>query len=434
MKEFARLEYDGQAEKPQQPQQTPQQPQQTQPSPTNSQPHTQKQHLYLNFEARKDLHAIFEGSLDPDRILQALSIYSGLDLRQNLHSQTTLLLFDEIQECPRALTALKYFQEQAPHIPIIAAGSLLGVSMHSEHSFPVGKVEYFRLHPLNFPEFLDAMGQSALRELLQNPADPLIPTFRDRLIQHLRTYLVTGGMPEVVADYQKYQDINRVREIQNRINLSYEQDFSKHAPPREIPRIRMVWQSIVSQLAKENSKYMYGLLRQGARAKDFELALTWLQDAGLIHKLHRISKPGIPLSSYADWSDFKVFLHDVGLLGAMAGLSPEILLKGNQLFEEFKGILTEQYVIQQLKSLDIPAFYWSRTGSNAEIDVVIQRDHEVIPIEVKAAENLRAKSLRVYHELYQPETCIRTSLSGYREQEWMVNVPLYALPGWLDNS
>lgn len=416
MKEFARLEYNGHA---------PHAPQ----SPPSKQP-TQKDHLYLNFEASKDIHAIFEGSLHAAQVLRALSIYSG----RQLHPRNTLLLFDEIQACPRALTSLKYFQEEAPQIPIIAAGSLLGVSIHPEQSFPVGKVEFHHLHPLSFPEYLEAMGQSTLAELLQQPADPFIDTFREILIQHLRTYLVTGGMPEVVADYQQHQDMSRVREIQHRILLSYEQDFSKHAPPREHPRIRLVWQSVVGQLAKENSKYVYRLLRQGARAKEFEIALAWLQDAGLIHKLHRISKPGIPLSSYANWSDFKVFLHDVGLLGAMAGLSPKILLQGNKLFEEFKGILTEQYVMQQIKCLGIPAFYWSRTGASAEIDLVIQRDHEVVPIEVKASENLRSKSLRVYRELYQPGQCVRTSLSAYRDQEWMVNIPLYALPGWLASS
>jgi predicted AAA+ superfamily ATPase len=384
---------------------------------------------YINFESNQSIHSLFKEGYNTNRILEALNIFVGF----HINPKSTLIIFDEIQACPQALNSLKYFQEEKPNYAIFAAGSLLGVSMHQGTSFPVGKVSFLNLYPLSFSEFLLALNQVALLKPLEESDEELVSIFNQKYTDLLRQYYFVGGMPEAVAHFIKNKDYSHVREIQQRILSSYENDFSKHAPINQVLRIRLVWQSIISQLSKENSKFIYNLLRTGARAKEFELAIEWLHDAGLIHKVNRISKPAIPINSYADWSDFKIFLSDVGLMSAMGGLSPQILLEGNELFQEFKGTLTEQFILQQIICNAYQPYYWTTENSKAEIDFVIQKNNQVIPIEVKAAENLRSRSLRLYYDKYKPKQCIRTSLSNFKKQDWMKNIPLYAFNTWLQS-
>jgi predicted AAA+ superfamily ATPase len=281
---------------------------------------------------------------------------------------------------------------------------------------------------LSFTEFLEALDEKPLVDLLISRDWPLITNFKTRYIERLKQYYYIGGMPEAVLSFSQQTDFDEVREIQRRILIAYEQDFSKHAPIEIVPRIRMLWNSIPAQLAKENRKFIYGIIRQGARAKEYELAMSWLIDCGLIHKINNVTKPAIPLKAYEDFGAFKLFLVDVGLLSAMTDLDVRSLLEGNDLFEEFKGALTEQYVLQQLVvTKEIGIYYWSPDNARAEIDFLLQVKGKIIPLEVKATENLHAKSLRVYHQKYQPESSIRTSLSDYRKEEWMTNLPLYAI-------
>ena len=382
------------------------------------------QTVYVNFENSKLLKTLFVDNYDIARIITALQIESGLQI----HPENTLIIFDEIQEAEGAITSLKYFYENAPQYQIIAAGSLLGVALHNHTSFPVGKVEFLELNPLNFNEFLQALNQQALPNLLKSRDWILIKTFKEKFIQLLRLYYYIGGMPESVLSYSLQNDFNEVRAIQKRILFAYEHDFSKHAPSEIVPRIRMLWNSIPSQLAKENRKFIYGAVKQGSRAKDYELALSWLIDCGLVHKVCRVSKPGIPLKAYEDITAFKLFVVDVGLLGAMGDIDVRTLLEGNIIFEEFKGALTEQYVIQQLFTIpDLAIYYWSAERSTAEIDFLVQYKGEAIPIEVKAAENLQAKSLKTFCQKYSPKTAIRTSMSEYRKEDWLTNLPLYAI-------
>lgn len=381
------------------------------------------QTAYFNFEATPVLNEIFKGGFKIKSILSMLNVSAGF----TIDPHKTLIIFDEIQACPQALTALKYFNEEQPQLKILAAGSLLGVALHQGVSFPVGKVDFLNLHPLNFSEFLQAMKQSELLRLLKEKDRKATSVFHDQLNELLRQYFFTGGMPEVVSHFSENLNYQKAREIQLSITQAYERDFSKHAPEKETPRIRMIWNSIVSQLAKENSKFIYSLIRKGARAKDFELAIDWLKDAGLIHKVHRVSKPGFPLKGYADWKDFKIYAPDTGILGALAGLPPEIMMHGNDVFTEFKGIMTEQFVLQQLVSQDTTAFYWAPDSGSAEVDFVIQKDKLIIPLEVKAAENLKSRSLRSYADKYKPKKCFRLSMAKYRAQEWMENLPLYEL-------
>lgn len=380
--------------------------------------------VYINFEDKRHMTGIFETDFNITRILTALSIESGAPIRP----AETLLIFDEIQEVPRALTALKYFHENAPEIHILAAGSLLGMSMHRNNSFPVGKVEFLNLYPLDFYEFLTALGYDEYVNMLQKRDWPLVQHFSTQLIDLLKQYYFTGGMPEVVATMIKTRNFSEVRKIQKNILNSYEQDFSKHPPLDLIPRIRMLWNSIPAQLAKENKKFIFGQLKSGARAKDYEMALYWLLDCGLIHKINRIHKGALPLKAYEETNAFKVFLGDVGLLAAMADLDSRTILEGNRIFEEFKGSLTEQFVIQQLKChFNTQVYYWSEENSRAELDFIIHLHNQLIPIEVKAAENLQAKSMKVFHQKYAPECSVRISMSPYRHQGWMVNLPLYAV-------
>jgi len=305
---------------------------------------------------------------------------------------------------------------------------LLGVALHSKTSFPVGKVVFMDLYPLTFMEFLEAIGETKLIDLLKTGDWKLITTFKSKYIDRLRQYFYVGGMPEAVLKFSQDGNYKEVRDIQRQILDAYEHDFSKHTPKEIVPRIRMVWNSIPAQLAKENRKFIYGIIKEGSRAKDYETALSWLIDCGLVHKICRASKPGIPLKAYEDRSSFKIFLSDIGLLSAMGDLDPRTLLEGSRIFSEFKGALTEQYVLQQLNSFnEFVIFYWSAERSTAEVDFIIQKGGVVIPLEVKGEENLQAKSLKVYVEKFNPDVSIRTSMSDYRKQEWLTNLPLYAI-------
>lgn len=379
---------------------------------------------YINFDYNERMESLFSGNLDIERIVTALQIEAGVAIE----AENTLIIFDEVQEVPRALTSLKYFCENAPQYHIVAAGSLLGVALHPGTSFPVGKVEFLDLYPLDFLEFLLAMGKDNLVKLLESEDFSLITSFKGKFIDLLKQYYYIGGMPEVVASFIAARDYGKVREIQKRILMAYEQDFSKHAPNETVPRIRMLWSSAPAQLARENRKFIYGLIRQGARAREYELAMTWLIDCGLVYKVSRISKPDMPLMAYQDFNAFKLFVLDVGLLGAMSELDIKSLLEGNKIFEEFKGALTEQYVLQQLiASKKATPYYWSAEKGTAEIDFIFQSDSNIVPLEVKAAENLQAKSLKSYCQKYEPRYAIRTSMSDYRQEEWLTNVPLYAI-------
>ena len=346
-----------------------------------------KDTIYINFDNNEVMKNVFEIDFDISRIISAIKIEYG----KNFEVANTLIIFDEIQEAPKALASLKYFYENAPQYAIIAAGSLLGVALHQGTSFPVGKVDFMHLYPLNFSEFLRANGEENLAELLQSQDYQMINAYSVKYTELLKKYYYIGGMPEVVQTYLDTEDFNEVRKIQRDLLKYYEEDFSKHAPKDVIPRIRMVWNSIPAQLAKENRKFIYGSVREGARAKDFELAIQWLEDAGLIIKNYRVSKPGIPLIAYMELNNFKMFMLDVGLLGARADITAKVLLDGSRIFEEFKGALTEQFVAQQLKAADRELYYFSTKNSTGEIDFLIQQDMQCIPIEVKAEENLRKK-------------------------------------------
>ena len=379
---------------------------------------------YINMDNNERMEALFSGSMDIKRLIMALQIESGV----TIDATDTLVIFDEIQEVPHALSALKYFHENAPQYHVVAAGSLLGVALHPGTSFPVGKVDFLDLHPLDFLEFAAALGKNDLVELLKQRDFSLITSFKGVYLDLLKQYYYAGGMPEVVATLVDTQDYQKVRQVQNRLLMAYEQDFSKYAPNETVPRIRMLWQSLPVQLARENRKFVYGLIRQGARAREYEMAMTWLIDSGLVYKVGRVSKPGMPLTAYQDLNAFKLFLLDTGLLGAMSGLDLKTLLDGNKAFEEFKGALTEQYVFQQLiAGGGITPFYWSAENGMAEIDFVFQIGGDIVPLEVKAAENLKAKSLKSYRRKYAPGLSVRASMSDYRQEDGLINVPLYAV-------
>lgn len=383
-----------------------------------------KQTAYVNFESSKVLKNLFADDFDIKRILSAISIETELQI----DAKDTLIVLDEIQEAEGGITALKYFYENAPEFHVLAAGSLLGISIHKHTSFPVGKVEFVDLHPLNFHEFLLARGEKQLLTLITKKDWALVKQFKTKFINLLKQYYYVGGMPEAVLSFCETDDYKEVRLIQNRILASYEQDFSKHAPTEIVPGIRMLWNAIPAQLAKENRKFIYSAVKKGSRAKDFELALSWLTDCGLVHKVNRITKPGIPLKAYEDFNAFKLFIVDVGLLAAMGDIDVKTLLEGNIIFEEFKGALSEQYVLQQLKTIDeMVIYYWSSGKSSGEVDFVLQYNGAVYPVEVKAEENLQAKSLKSFKQKYPNTKAIRTSMSDYREEDWLANIPLYGM-------
>ncbi len=380
--------------------------------------------VYISFDNNQRMHDLFSADLNVERLVTGIELYAG----HKIEPTNTLLIFDEIQEVPQALTSLKYFNENAPQYHIVCAGSLLGVALHQGTSFPVGKVEFLDLYPLSFAEFMRAMGKEQFVELLEKGDYEMVSTFKQEYVDLLKHYYFVGGMPEAVFYFSMNKDFNEAREIQGRILSAYEQDFSKHAPNEVVPRIRMLWNSIPAQLAKENKKFLYGLIKEGARAKEYELAMLWLADCGLVHKVHRATTPNLPLKAYEDLKAFKLFLVDVGLLSCMVRLRQDVLLDGNELFKEFKGALTEQYVLQQLKTLkDVDAYYWTNDRGNAEIDFLIDNGSMVIPLEVKAEVNLQAKSLKAYRDKYSPKISVRTSMADYKKEDWLINLPLYAI-------
>ncbi len=383
-----------------------------------------KQVVYLNFESSSRLKEIFLLDFDIQRLITVFEVETNL----KIDAANTLIIFDEIQEAPKGLTALKYFYELAPQYFIIAAGSLLGISLQQNNSFPVGKVDLLNLYPMSFTEFLINMGEEKLSEQLTTRNWTVVSSFHEKLVGLLRLYYFIGGMPEVVANYIANKDLKAVRSIQKKILLGYENDFAKHAPSEIITKIRLVWQSIIAQLAKENRKFIYGQIKKGARAKDFESAIHWLVNAGLLLKINRIQKPSLPLNAYIDIDAFKLFLLDIGLLNAMGNLDATILLEKNAILQEYKGALTEQYICQQL-SISHQLYYWQATNGTAEIDFVLQYQNKVIPIEVKAEENLKSKSLKLYVDTFSPSRAIRTSMSSYRTESWLTNIPLYAMEG-----
>jgi predicted AAA+ superfamily ATPase len=379
-----------------------------------------EKYVYINFESDSRLQNIFENDFNISRLISVFEIDAGIAIDEN-----TLLIFDEIQEAKKGLTSLKYFYENAPQYYIIAAGSLLGVSLQN-NTFPVGKVDFLSLYPMCFEEFLINIQEELLLKHLKEKNWDIVVSFHEKLISLLRLYYFIGGMPEVVKEYIETKNFKQIRDLQNKIIIGYENDFAKYAPHDIVPKIRMVWQSIIGQLSKENKKFIYGQLKKGARAKEFETAINWLVNSGLVHKSNRITKPSVPLKSYADFDVFKLYLLDVGLLNAMAGVNEKILLDKNQIIIEFKGAMTEQFVCQELK-MKYDLFYWSAESASSELDVVIQKDSLIIPVEVKAEENLKAKSLKVYVEKFNPDEAVRTSMSFYRKEDWLVNLPLYAI-------
>ena len=380
--------------------------------------------VYINFDSNSRMADLFSSDLDTDRLILGLELYAG----RKINPENTLLIFDEVQEVPRALASLKYFYENAPQYHIVCAGSLLGIALHQGTSFPVGKVDFLKLYPLSFSEFLMATGNERFAELLKKQDYEMITSFKQTYIDALKHYYFVGGMPEAVQSFAESKDFNEVRAIQKRILAAYEQDFSKHAPNEIVPKIRMLWNSIPSQLARENKKFIYGLVREGGRAREYETAIMWLSDCGLVHKVSRVNAAGIPLKAYEDLKAFKLFIVDVGLLGCMTGLRQRTLLDGDDLFVEFKGALTEQYVCQQLKTIeDLGVYYYTNDRGSCEIDFVVDTGEQIVPIEVKAETNLRAKSLKTYRERFEPELSVRTSMADYKKEDWLLNLPLYAI-------
>ncbi len=379
--------------------------------------------VYVNFESDRELQTLFDSDFNIDRILRHLSLIKGVKIDDN-----TLLILDEVQEVKHGITSLKYFAEQKPGMPVLVAGSMLGVAMHQGDSFPVGKVRFLDIFPMDFEEFLWATQNDLLADALSQKDWDLIADTTSKFEDALKEYYYVGGMPKVVKQFLNGREYDKAREEQLSLIASYDNDFSKHAPAQLVPRIRQVWNSIVSQLSKENKKFLYGVIKEGARAREFEMALEWLYDAGLFYKVSRVKAGELPLNAWVDPGAFKVFMLDVGLLGAMCDLEAKTLIKGNHLFATFKGALTEQYVMQQIRALHGPnIFYWSAENSSGEIDFLIQKDGEVVPIEAKAEENLQSKSLRIFSDKYKLPKAWRFSMANYREQDWLTNFPLYAL-------
>lgn len=387
--------------------------------------------VYINFERDKQLADIFTTDFDPLRILKVLEIASSTVITPG----KTLVILDEIQEAAGGLTALKYFFEEIPELHILAAGSLLGVGTKTRASFPVGKVELMHIHPLDFREFLSAIGEPRFESLFESGDWQLLTAFHEKLIEILRSYYIVGGMPEAVQCHINGGTHTEVRRIQEQILMAYERDFSKHAPVEVVPRIRQVWDGFVGQLAKENKKFIYGLIRSGARAREYEAAIGWLLNYGLAIQVNRATKVERPLKAFVDSKSFKLYFHDVGLLAAMARLDPSIIVTGDSLFGQFKGALTEQFVVQQFVAHGFhDPVYWDNPSGQAEVDFIFEGASGLIPLEVKAADNLQSKSLKVFYSKHPKLKCYRTSLAGYRQDDWLTNVPLYALPISARNS
>lgn len=382
---------------------------------------------YVNLDSQKELAKVFEQDFNVTRIIRSLSAFLNI----HIEPQHTLIVLDEVQECPAALHALKYFCEDAPEYHVVVAGSLLGISMHGNSSFPVGKVDMLRMFPLTFEEFLMALGEEQLIKLMKDGETEVIDTLSGRFVDCLRQYYYTGGMPAVVKEYITSGNLQSVRQLQKQILFDYRRDFSKHAPAEQVPRINLVWDSIPAQLARENKKFIYGALKKGGRAKEFEMAIQWLIDAGLVYRVYRANKPSLPLKFYEDLSAFKLFSLDVGLMGAMADSPAEAVLVNNQAFVEYKGAMTELYVLTQLQPTGIPIYYYSSNDSLSEIDFLVQSGARIVPIEVKAEVNVKSKSLSAFIQKHPDLTGLRLSLLPFQTQEWMENRPLYAPLCWL---
>lgn len=376
---------------------------------------------YFSLDRDDRARDLFARVTKPQELIMSLSALCGIDIQ----SGSTIVVLDEVQECPQALTALKFFHEDMPELDIAVAGSLLGLSLHGGTSFPVGKVDMLYLYPMNFEEFLMAMGKDIMVRMLRERNTTVVESIREEYISLLRQYYYVGGMPEVVAEYASSGELQTVRNIQRTILQNYRRDFSKHAPEREVPRINMVWDSIPSQLAKENKKFIYGAVRKGARAADFEMAIEWLIDAGLIYKVNRVTKPEMPLKFYEDFDAFKLFMLDIGLMGAMVEAPAKAILVGNAIFKEYKEAFTELYVHNELKQQGKTLYYHSVANSTIEIDFILQSDDRIWPIEVKAEENVKSKSLRTFIQNNPGLTGVRISMKGRMPQDWLLNLPLY---------
>lgn len=379
---------------------------------------------YISFYNNEAMNRVFEQDYNVNRIISAINIEAGF----TVSSSDTLIIFDEIQNSPKAFEALKCFYEEAPEYHIMVAGSLLGVALHEGISYPVGKVTTLDLYPLNFREFLYAVGESKLADALETKDYSLIDGFSEKYIYHLKNYFYVGGMPEAVNCFLNNNDYFAAREVQKEIVQQYKGDFGKHIPSNELPRINMVWDSIPMQLAKDNKKFFFGHIKKGARSSEFEKAIQWLVDSGLIYRVHKVNEPHVPLSAYKELSFFKLFFVDIGLLGAMSELDLHSVIEGNRLFVEFKGALTEQYVLQQIMSdTGYTPYYYGTESATFEQDFLIQKEMDAVPIEVKAETNIRSQSLKAFYDKFHPGLSIRLSLLNYKEQDWMVNIPLYAV-------
>lgn len=386
-----------------------------------------KNTAYLFCQENPALESLFDVPFNKERLLTGFQLICGF----KIEPENTLIIIDEIQDIPKALTALKFFYEQAPEYHIICAGSLLGVSPHKDISFPVGKVNFLNLYPLSFSEFLLAVGKEQQEKLINdvNQDSEILKAFAGDFTEYLKYYFYIGGMPEAVNTWVETEDFNEVRKVQKELLQSYKDDISKHTGAEMSNKIVQVWDSVPGQLAKENKKFLYSVVKESARARDYENAINWLRNAGLLIKVHRVNKPGIPLKAYEDLSAFKIFILDTGLLCSMTNLSSRVLLDGNRLFTEFKGSLTEQYVCQQMLSeLNAEPFYWSAKDGKAEVDFIFQNDDEIIPVEVKAQINLQAKSFKSYRETYNPATAFRFSLSDFADHGVLKDIPLYDIP------
>ena len=381
-----------------------------------------KNMAYFNFDEQTELSQFFEISKNPFKILEKLAMVNG----SPIHPETTLIIFDEIQESNEALNSLKYFKEQAPAYHIIASGSLLGVSLSAHKSFPVGQLDFLTLYPVSFKEFLASADHQLFNYLASISQIEIIPDlFFNQLIDKLHLYFISGGMPEAIASLLENNDIKEVKNIQNNILKAYELDFSKHIEASNIPKVKYIWSSLPSQLSKENKKFLYQTIKKGARAREYENALLWLKEAGLIHLVNRISKPAFPLSAYADLSAFKVYLLDVGLLGQMSQLPPQVIQQANALFTEFKGAFAENFILQSLVSQFHSKIYYWTSGNVAEVDFVLQYQNNIIPIEVKASTNIKSKSLISYSNKYEAPIKIRYSLKNLSLDKGLLNIPLF---------
>ena len=382
--------------------------------------------VYVNCYKNEAVSKLFQGDTDCDRLLVGLSAFSG----KKITPGKTLVFLDEIQEIPPVLSSLKYFCEDRPDVHLVVAGSLLGVMNMKGESFPVGKVDIMHMYPMTYEEFLLANDEEQLVELLHGADKTLVDSLASKYIERLRQYYFTGGMPEAILRFVTDRDLTEVRRVQQDILAAYESDISKHTR-QDTQRVRMVWQSIPAQLARENKKFIFGNVKKGARAKDFEIAIQWLVDAGLVHRVERTRDVKMPLKFYADMNAFKLYLLDVGLLGAMTSTPAERILIGSDIFSEYKGAFTENYVLQQLKTLpDLPVYYYSKDNSTQEVDFIAQTASDILPIEVKAEENVKAKSLATFinHDFADYHLKgVRYSMRGFQDQGWMQNIPLYAV-------